>query len=98
MEAAEKGFGRMVRSSATQIERVYSAILSGYRTVREVQIGTGLQSNHCSAYLARLRTAGQIKATGYVRYPAEKQWMTFYEPMSGPCAPRGTAARIQPKD
>ncbi len=74
-----QGDEREVRSLA--IEQVYEAILSGYRTAREVQAGTGLNPVTCRTSLTKLRDRGRLKITGSVIYPTESQPMHFYEPV-----------------
>ena len=64
-----------------QQQKVYEAILSGYRTAREVSIGTGMTVKRCSADLVRLQEAGKVEHTGWLKYPAERWSTKFYEPV-----------------
>ncbi len=74
-----QGDEREVRVLA--IETVFNAILSGYRTAREVQATSGIHPNTCRACLTKLRDRGRLKVTGFVIYPTESQPMHFYEPV-----------------
>jgi hypothetical protein len=78
-------------------QRVLDAILSGYRTTREVSSVTGIDTKLCSKHLDNLRARGKIVRTGFVRYPTETLTVNFYEPKGTTQPTSGPLARTSTK-